>query len=422
MYRFVTAALVVASSASNAEAQTAGQSAAIAQQTLTLSHALELSGTSSPSLEANAATVRAASSALSVAALRPNPELVAETENVVGTGPYRGFRSAETTIGVAVPLELGGKRSARVAVAGAQLTRAQVGAAVARADLILLVTQQYTEAVAAEQRLGIARGQLQLAEEASRVAHVRIVAGVASPIELQRAEVLRINAQTALDNAVRSAALARENLGRLSGRSLPNERLDSGWFETIATQPLPGGTDPEGTLSVAAATADATVATAQLRLARAQRVPDVTVSASARRFSESSDTAAVFGVSVPIPLFNNGSAAVAQARALQDAATAQRRLAVSEAERSIAAARIEVANAADTARGAGGPALAAATEAARIVRVGYAAGRFSQLELLDAERTLAQTRGEWVNALAAYHDAKARLERLLTSAPAPGDS
>jgi cobalt-zinc-cadmium efflux system outer membrane protein len=121
-------------------------------------------------------------------------------------------------------------------------------------------------------------------------------------------------------------------------------------------------------------------------------------------------------VSIPLPLFNNGNAAVAQAQAQQTQAEALRRLAMVEAERSIASAQAELANAATTARTAGGPALAAAAEAARIARIGYAGGKFSQLDLLEAERTLAQTRADATDALAAYHDAEARLARL--TAPA----
>ncbi len=66
---------------------------------------------------------------------------------------------------------------------------------------------------------------------------------------------------------------------------------------------------------------------------------------------------------------------------------------------------------------ASGPALAAATEAARIARLGYGRGKFDQLVLLEAERTLAETRNAAVDALAQYHDAEARLARLIAPAP-----
>ena len=62
--------------------------------------------------------------------------------------------------------------------------------------------------------------------------------------------------------------------------------------------------------------------------------------------------------------------------------------------------------------------LQAAVEAARIAAIGYANGKFSQLELLEAQRTLAETRSSYVDALAAYQNAIAQLERLTTPLPA----
>src|SRR3546814_14501618 len=57
----------------------------------------------------------------------------------------------------------------------------------------------------------------------------------------------------------------------------------------------------EGALALAAADADLAVADAGVRLARSQRIPDVTVGPGVRRFSESNDTAVLFSISVPIP-------------------------------------------------------------------------------------------------------------------------
>jgi cobalt-zinc-cadmium efflux system outer membrane protein len=175
----------------------------------------------------------------------------------------------------------------------------------------------------------------------------------------------------------------------------------------------------ENTLAAAATQADLATADAQVHLARSQRVPDLTVSAGARRLEISNDTAAVVSLSLPLPLFNNGGAAVDLARAQRQRADAQRRAALLDTDQAIASSRADVANAATTARNATGPARAAAQEAARIARIGYREGKFGQLDLLEAERTLAETRAAAIDALAAYHDAQARLERL--TAPAPID-
>lgn len=416
MYRIIAVALAAATCATVAQAQ---PGAPLAQdEPLTLDRALELAGATAPHLQAVSAGVRAAEAQRRVAGLRPNPSVSVEIENFVGTGAYSGLNSGETTIGMSLPVELGGKRTARIGVAEAQTRRARLDVAVARADLVLRVTQAFNAAAAAERRAGIARDQAGIAQEGLRVAQVRVKAGRASPLEEQRAQVSRANAENALGRAERTADLARANLSLLVGRA-PG-RIDPLWLDRISAGPR----EPrqvEGTLALAAAEADVAIAGAQVRLARSQRVQDVTVSAGARRLEATNDTAAVLGVSIPLPLFNGGQAGVDAARAQQDQAEALGRAARIEAEQTTASAENDLANAEASAFTANGPALAAAQEAARIARIGYREGKFGQLDLLDAERVLAETRAAAVDALAAYHDAEARLARLTARAPTEED-
>src|SRR3546814_17422535 len=60
--------------------------------------------------------------------------------------------------------------------------------------------------------------------------------------------------------------------------------------------------DSTGTLMMAAANADFAIADAGVRLARSQRVPDLTLGAGARRLEQTNDTAAIFSLSIPIPM------------------------------------------------------------------------------------------------------------------------
>ncbi|WP_380787758.1 TolC family protein [Sphingomonas sp. R86521] len=418
MHRILAAAMAAGACASSLQAQT--RPLVSAEPVLTLADALGLAGAWSPFQDAASAGVRAADAQRRVAALRPNPSIVAETENVAGTGIYRGLRSSETTVGLALPLERGGKRQARIAVADAQIGRAGIAAEIARADLRLRVTQAYVVAVTARRRAVVTRDQVGVGAEVLRVARVRVQAGRASPLEEQRADVARIAAEGALERAERSAAVAVANLARLI--ETPVGALDDSWFQQVDALGPVQQSGSTGTLTAAAVRADLDTATAQVRLARSQRVPDLTLSASARRLEQTNDTAAVFGVSIPLTLFNGGRSAVAVADAQRDQSDALRRVALLDAEQDIATTRAEAANAATTARNATGPALAAAAEAARIARIGYREGKFGQLDLLDAERTLLDTRTAAIDALAAYHDARARLERLTAEAPIAKDT
>jgi cobalt-zinc-cadmium efflux system outer membrane protein len=421
MLAAVVAAVSCASIAQAQQVQTPQSPVPATAQPLpafTLDQAVLAAGGAAPSSAAATAAIEAAQAARAVAGLRPNPVVQGQVENIIGSGPYRGLRSAETTIGVAIPIELGGKRSARVAVASAQVSRAELQAAIAAADIRVQVTQLYVEAVASERRLITARDQARIAAEVLRGAGVRVQAGRASPLEEQRADVARINADANVERLVRLNEAARTNLARRIGRPIDGT-LDVGLLDQLPASTF-GPMAPAqtvGTLALAAADADLAIADAGIRLARANRVPDINVGPALRRLEATNDTAAVFSISIPIPVFNNGRAAIAQATAERTRAEAVRRVTALDVEQAITDAQAEAANAATTARAAAGPALAAAQEAARIARIGYREGKFGQLDLLDAERTLAETRIAAIEALANYQNARARLERL--TAPAP---
>lgn len=421
MYRIIAALLAATSCVAVASAQEPAAAQLPSGPALTLEQAITAAGGSAPAAQAAQAGIDAAQAGRSVAGLRPNPSVQTQVENVLGTGPYNGFDQAETTVGLSVPIEMGGKRSARIAVADAQTSRAVLMAAITQADIRLQVTQLYVDAIATERRADTARDQLRIAQEAFNAARIRVQAGRASPIEEQRADVARVNAEAGVERSQRLADTARLNLGRRIGQPAAGT-LDVTALETLPAPTYgPPAVASTGTLALAAADADLAVADAGIRLARAQRVPDVTVGPGIRRLQANKDTAAVFSISIPIPLFNSGAAAVTQARAERNRVEAQRRVTALDVEQAISEAQTEAANAATTARAASGPALAAAQEAARIARIGYREGKFSQLELLDAERTLAETRVAAIDALAAYQNARAQLERLTAPAPQKGN-
>ncbi|OYW87796.1 MAG: transporter, partial [Sphingobium sp. 32-64-5] len=131
MHRSLAALLAATACASIAQAQTGplaearpaqqqSRSPALTGSAFTVDRALELAGAVSPALEAASADIRAAEAGRQVAGLRPNPSVTVEAENVAGSGQYRGTQSLEATTSLTLPIELGGKRSARIAVADAR--------------------------------------------------------------------------------------------------------------------------------------------------------------------------------------------------------------------------------------------------------------------------------------------------------------
>ena len=150
MHRILAALLAAVSCAGIAQAQTSPP--ASAGDVLTIDDALAQAGAVSPTGDVAEAGIRAAEAGRVVAGLRPNPTVTTDVENILGTGPYRGLDESETTVNFALPIELGGKRSARIAVSEAEITRARIQTLVAGADLRLGVVQAYVQAIASARR------------------------------------------------------------------------------------------------------------------------------------------------------------------------------------------------------------------------------------------------------------------------------
>jgi cobalt-zinc-cadmium efflux system outer membrane protein len=121
----------------------------------------------------------------------------------------------------------------------------------------------------------------------------------------------------------------------------------------------------------------------------------------------------VFNFSLPIPLFDRNRGALLEARyRVTQAGEARRAVEVRvQAELASTYAALSAAFAeATTLRDSVLPGASRAFDAAS---EGYRQGKFGFLEVLDAQRTLFEARGQYIEVLAAYHHAVADMERLI---------
>ena len=143
---------------------------AFAQQgaPLTLDSALARAIETDPGLQAAFAGVDAARGDLRQARTRPNPDLSVEVENFNGPGDLRGLQGAETTFALSQEVELGGQRRARINLADRELHGAELDRVLAGLDLLREVQTAYFEALAAQQKVVIARQTLSEFSTATR--------------------------------------------------------------------------------------------------------------------------------------------------------------------------------------------------------------------------------------------------------------
>ncbi|ANH67512.1 TolC family protein [Mitsuaria sp. 7] len=375
---------------------------------LTLSAAIERALTSHPRLRAAAFEVEAADGAVQQAALPPNPSLGLEQEDT-----RRETRTV--TVLLSQPLEIGGQRAARTALArrGRDISQAEFDAL--RAEVRADVVQAFFAALVAQERVTAAEESLRIAGGGADATARRVAAGKLAPNDETRARVAEATARIERRQAQADRLAARHALAAAVGM---DEALIGPLDGDPASLPaLPAETD------VARRLADAPVlrrarleverAQAAYDLERARRIPDVTVTLGAKRAQEIGRNQAVIGVSMPLPLFDRNQGAQREALKRRQAAE---QIAEAESLRlraEVLSAADELAARADEVEALERTVLPGAREAYTAATRGFELGKFGFLDVLDAQRTWLQARMQWLAALARAHRANADLERRL---------
>lgn len=385
---------------------------AVAQQAtapvLHLEEAFARALADAPALQAFDQARRAADASVQQADRSLNPTLSLAAENLGGWSSYQWINRAEATLSFSQTLEMGGDREARTQLARSGVKAVEADAAIGRQDLFFAIENAYIATQVAAANLAVATERLAVAKEIVRTVERRVQAARDPLMAASRSQALLADAEIAAESAQLAYEAARQQLASYWGGDTKFE-VDLQAFTTVV-KPVQPRVEASPDLERARAAQEQVSAAIAVERARAR--PDPTVSAGVRYFSEFDEAAVVFGVSIPLTWADNNSGAIQRAEAdrakLRLAGEALRR----NVEREVAStlAQVEIAIAEINAMDA--RLLPAAEQALAHARDGYAAGAFSYLDVLDAQRVLVEARLQRNSALGSYHRARAALARL----------
>jgi len=381
---------------------------ALPSRSLSLRDALDRAMAHNPELTSARRELEATEGARQQSSAYPNPTLGLDVEDT-----RRATRS--TTVLLSQPIELGGKRAARIAVADRARDVAEARFAAQVAQVRAAVTTAYFDALVAQERVRLAERSLSLAEGASGAAAKRVIAGKISPVDETRARVAesgvrlellqaRSEQRTAL-HALRAATGASPGtFDAVSGAApeLPAPMAEAELARRLATAP-----------AVRQARRDTERFAALAEVERARGVPDLTVSVGAKRDAEAGRTLAVLGVSVPIPVFDANRGAQVEALRRVDQAVADARTVSLRVEADALQAHERMLTAQAEVESLQRDVLPGAQGAYDAAVKGFDLGKFGFLDVLDAQRTLLAAKGQYLRALAETHRSRIALDRLL---------
>ena len=375
---------------------------------LTLSTALELAYNANPEIAVARREVEAIEGTVQQAGLIPNPEIATLIED-----SKRETRT--TTVQINQVIELGGKRGARITAAERGRDFALMELSVKQADIRAKVISAFYDVLVGQERYRLAEGSTELAKRATLIAARRVMSGKISPVEETRARVAESGVRIELAQAANELESARRQLAATWGDVTPRfERVEDPENDLPALASLPELTQRlQQSPTLLRAKIEVERRQAMAEVERSRRIPDVTLSFGAKRDEQMGRNQAIVGLSIPLPVFDRNQGNVLESLRRTDkardellATEVNLNMELGQAHGRLSTARLE-AELIKT------EILPGAQRNYEATTKGFELGKFSFLEVLDAQRTFFQAKSQYLRSLSETYRAATDIDRLL---------
>lgn len=374
--------------------------------------------------------IEAARGLVQQASLRPNPQLEVERKEQLN-GPDN-----ETMVGAMLPLELGGRRSARILVAQRELEMKESLLADRERLLAAEVRAKFGEALGELLKLGFTEDLLLTTDQGYRLVAARVTEGRTAPLEqnMVLVEVNRLRSTRELNEG--KVEVAMLELRNLIGMR-PEEPLRLRGDLDRMIEPLPSvAISTETALrdrpDLQAARALEMLAEARIAQARSEGRLDASLTGkyelmnsgfAQRGFNsegqlvpiEGKFHSVVVGVTLDLPVRNRNQGSIGSAVAEKSAATQRREFAELTVRREVASAFALYQSAARAAEIYRVGVQGQANANLEVVRQTYELGSKSLLDVIAEQRRFIEVQTGYIDALVDTYQARIEIERATAS-------
>lgn len=388
---------------------------AIDDKAVSLEQAINMALQSAPEIAKGKAITKAADGARWQSTAWANPQLSLEAENFGGSGPYKGYDGAETTASLSQLIEIGGKRSARSFVAERDQALAKLDQKGEALNVIRQVKIAFAKASVTQERLKLAEQQFKLAGEILSGVKKRVDAAADPLYQKNKARIAQASSSIALKKAERDQKASIAVLSQLTGSKI--ERINATSLHELTAPPPLDIIEPDFIIS--REDLEVEKSKASYALERANAVPDPTIMAGIRNFRGDDENAFVVGVTFPIPVLNLNRGNIQKAGYEIAARDAERQQTIRDARSEIIEKQKLLSDAYQEALILKQDILPEAEAALKNARRGYSSGAFAYLDVLDAQRTLFESKTSYLDALLEYQINLAEFEYLTAPVNSP---
>ena len=370
--------------------------------------------------------IERAKARLKQAGLRPNPSI--DLQHTTGKLTNTKGESI-TSIGVSLPIELGGKRQRRIDLAQAEINFTEMVIADKERRLANEVRAVYSEVLAAMRELEITQNLTDLDIKTSQIVEVRVKEGDAAPLEMNllKVELERLKSRRILvEGRLQTATLRLKSTVGLSIdepivfeqeliKPVANRIPNLADLVQLALQTRP---------DLKAIRLEEEVAKAGLRLAKTQVIPDLTLSTTYSHQNSSFDDTPVgaifdkdklftFGASINLPIFNRNQGVQTETSISITQAQRRREFLEQLVKTEVTTTYIRFITAQNASTNFEQGVINSSTNNLRIFREIYNLGEFKITDLITEQRRLVDSQREYTEILAEKYRAWSDLQSAI---------
>jgi cobalt-zinc-cadmium efflux system outer membrane protein len=350
-----------------------------------------------PLMSSSRSQVSAAQGRLQQSKYLQNPTLSLEIENF---GRRDGSNPGEMTVGIEQPFELWGKRGNRNEMLQAELEAIGGQSETLVLELYSQAAQTFVELLGIQQNLEYSRKRLELAIKVEEAVRAKHSSGAVSKAELLRAQSEKDLVQLDVNRKESDLLAAKVALASLWGSTaVSGDAVGSleWWMPDFSQDELMGLVDSNPEIRSLKAMVSARQA--ELELSKALGKPDIAFGAGYRRLNDDNDNSFLVWSAIPLPLFDRNKGAVVESGANLSLAEAELNLAQQRLSKELHERLVRLSAIRNSARAIRDRILPTTEQAVIEIDQAYRLGSQAYINVLDAQRTLAEIQSQLVETL-----------------------
>ena len=385
-----------------------------AQNRLTLEQAIIRVLENHPKLKVADYEAQAMAARMRRALLAPADRINVNLEDFGGTGKAGGINGIEATFSLSRTLELGDKAKIRGEVIESEANLLRTQQDIDRLDVLAEATRRYLHVAVVQERLRIAEAAIDLIRLTERTVEDRIRAGRSPETERQRIAIDRANFELDRDHRRHEMESSRLSLAILWNDRQPDfGEVEGDIFHLDALpefEDLAVLLDRNPDLVRQLRAED--LAAARIRLAESKRKPDLDLTAGLRYLAQGDDMAFIVTASIPLGSAARARHDIREAEALSRIEPLNLELRRLDTYATLFEIYQELKHTRDAVETLRARIIPAAQQMLAAYETGFQAGRYSLLELIQAQQLLRNARSQSVETAANYHNYRIEIDRL----------